>query len=164
MSANKDRPHVFVLPEDDENRQLANGFYLLLDQNIERRLRVLPVAGGWLKVLDNFVDDHAPGMKRYPRRYFVLLIDFDGKPERLEMAKSKIPAHLTDRVFVLGALREPKDLRHALNHSCEEIGQKLAKDCREKSEATWGHPLLRHNAGELARLQVQVRPILFPSI
>jgi hypothetical protein len=26
MSANKYKPHVVVLPEDDANRQLANGF------------------------------------------------------------------------------------------------------------------------------------------
>jgi hypothetical protein len=30
MSVNKYHPHVLVLPEDDANRQLANGF--LLDQ------------------------------------------------------------------------------------------------------------------------------------
>lgn len=28
MSVNKERPHVLILPEDDANRQLANGFQL----------------------------------------------------------------------------------------------------------------------------------------
>jgi hypothetical protein len=37
----------------------------------------------------------------------------------------------------------------------------MARDCREETEETWGHELLRHNAGELARLREQVRPILF---
>ncbi len=120
MSANKDRPHVFVLPEDDENRQLATGFHLQLDQNISRQFDVQP------------------------------------------MARSKVPAHLSDRVFVLGALQEPKDLRSDLG-SCEAIGLALAKDCREKTGTTWGHRLLQHNAGELARLRDHVRPILFPA-
>ncbi len=151
-----------MLPEDDENRQLATGFHLQLDQNISRQFDVQPVAGGWLKVLDIFVDVHAAGMDRYPLRHLVLLIDFDGQPERLNIARSKIPAHLTDRVFVLGALQEPKDLRPDLG-SCETIGLALAKDCREKTETTWGHRLLRHNAGELARLRDHVRPILFPA-
>jgi hypothetical protein len=32
MSANRPQPHVPVLPEDDANTQLANGFHLDLDQ------------------------------------------------------------------------------------------------------------------------------------
>ena len=40
MSVNKERPHVYVLPEDDANRQLAKGFQLQVDQN-ERQMQVL---------------------------------------------------------------------------------------------------------------------------
>ena len=43
MSVNKFRQHVFVLPEDDANRQLANGF--LLDLSV-RQVQILPEAGG----------------------------------------------------------------------------------------------------------------------
>jgi len=39
----------------------------------------------------------------------------------------------------------------------------MAKDCREDTDTTWGHPLLRHNTGELDRLREHVRPILFAS-
>ena len=40
MSVNKYLPHVLVLPEDDANRQLANGF--LLDPNLlDRRIQLL---------------------------------------------------------------------------------------------------------------------------
>ena len=91
----------------------------------------------------------------------VLLIDFDGKEDRLEEAKAGIPGHLTDRVFVLGAWTEPEALKADLG-SYETIGLALAKDCREGTDTTWGHDLLRHNATELDRLRKHVRPILFP--
>lgn len=50
---NKYKPHVLVLPEDDANRQIANGF--LLNSNLNRNaIQILPIAGGWLKVVDTF--------------------------------------------------------------------------------------------------------------
>ena len=90
----------------------------------------------------------------------VLLIDFDGDVARLQYVRDRIPEHLTDRVYVLGALNEPEDLKAALG-SYETIGLAMARDCREETETTWGHALLRHNASELTRLREHVRPILF---
>ena len=50
---NKQVPHVFVLPEDDANRQLANGF--VLDGGLDgRRIQILEEAGGWMEVLNRF--------------------------------------------------------------------------------------------------------------
>lgn len=159
MSVNKDQPHVYVLPEDDANRQLAKGFHLEVDQT--RKLQVLTEAGGWEKVLELFESVHAIEMDRYPARFMVLLIDFDGREDRPHRAKARIPDRLQDRVFVLGAWREPEDLRKAMLGSYEAIGMALAKDCREETDTTWGHKLLQHNAGELDRLRLHVRPILF---
>jgi len=162
MSVNKYQPHLLVLPEDDANRQLANGF--LLDQSLStRRIQVLEEVGGWSQVLDRFLSDHVVDMDRYPGRSMVLLIDFDGKQERLNDAKARIPEHLTGRVFILGALSEPEALRADLG-SYETIGLAMARDCREETETTWGHGLLRHNASELDRLHERARPILFPSM
>jgi hypothetical protein len=97
----------------------------------------------------------------------VLLIDLDKQYDRLDVVKAEIPSGLADRVFVLGAWDEPEELRKALRkaklRSYETIGAALAKDCREETDSTWGHPLLQHNAMELARLREHVRPILFPS-
>jgi hypothetical protein len=101
-------------------------------------------------------------MNRYPDRFMILLIDFDGREERLPYAKSRIPERLTDRVFILGAFTEPEALKADLG-SYEAIGLELARDCREETNKTWGHPLLRHNTSELDRLRASVRPILFPS-
>jgi hypothetical protein len=151
-----------VLPEDDANRQLANGFRLdpyLLNWKIQ----VLEEAGGWTKVLERFKKDLVVGMNRYSGRFVVLLIDFDDHLGRLAEVKSAIPVHLAERVFVLGALTEPECLTQAGLGSPEQIGLGLAKDCREGTDALWQHPLLGHNDPELKRLLQHVRPILFPS-
>jgi len=58
---NKYLPHLFVLPEDDANRQIANGFILSLNLDT-RKIQVLNEAGGWKKVLHNFNNTHAPNM------------------------------------------------------------------------------------------------------
>jgi hypothetical protein len=160
MSVNKDRPHVFVLPEDDANLRIANGFHLEVAANRQRQMQVLPVAGGWNEVLKLFESQHAKEMDRCPGRFIVLLIDFDGDQSRLERAMACIPQRLADRVFVLGALGEPEDLKPDLG-PYEAIGSRLAEDCRQDTDGTWGHRLLRHNAGELNRLRARVRPILF---
>jgi hypothetical protein len=157
MSVNQYLPHVLVLPEDDANSQLANGFTLDVST---RQIQVLEPAGGWMKVLECFESDHVRAMQSCTPRYMVLLIDFDGVPGRLNVAKNFIPDHLTDRVFVLGVWTEPEKLRADLG-SYETIGMALAKDCREETDTTWGHDLLRHNAAEIDRLRDRVRPFLF---
>lgn len=46
MSINAYKPHLLVLPEDDANREMANGF--LLDSRVLMcNMSVLPPAGGW---------------------------------------------------------------------------------------------------------------------
>jgi hypothetical protein len=155
---NKNRPHVLVLPEDDANRQLANGFWLELAS--PRQMQVLPVAGGWKKVLDCFDSDHKGYMDKYPNRSMILLIDFDDQKDRLDIAKASIHAHLIDRVFVLGVWSEPEKLPRDLGH-LETIGRAMARDCREGTRTCWEHDLLRHNAGELERMRERVRPLLF---
>ncbi len=159
MAANKFLPHVAVLPEDDPNRQLANGFALDLGRQIE----ILPVAGGWGNVLDSFRSEHVPYMDARPGRFMILLIDFDRQEDRLDKALAVIPSHLEDRVFVLGVWSEPEELKADLGRpGYESIGEAMAKDCREGTDAIWSHDLLRHNAREVGRLRQHVRPILFP--
>ena len=157
---NRSRPHVLVLPEDYANDQLLTGFLLEFDN--PRQVQALEAAGGWRAVLDRFNSNEASGMDRYPDRLMVLLLDFDGRSNRLAQVQAAIPKHLTDRVFVLGAWTEPEDLRRANLGSYEAIGRSLANDCRHNANTTWEHELLRHNAYELARFCARARPILFP--
>jgi|SRR5271157_6144770 len=162
MSVNRHRPHVWVLPEDDANRQLAIEFLVEVDSYLQAG--VLQPAGGWTKVLETFKSVHVVEMQKYPDRFMVLLIDSDDDIGRIAYVKTEIPGHLAERVFILGALSEPEDLERAGLGSYDDIGAKMAKDCREDTDTIGGHELLRHNARELDRLLQDVRPILFPSI
>ncbi len=162
MSVNKHQPHVMVLPEDDANKDIANGFQLEMDQQYQRRIQILSVARGWIHVLEVFERDHVQDLQRYPNRYLVLVIDFDDVAGRRAAAETRIPAHLRDRVFIVGTRTEPEDLRRESRLSYEAIGQDLARDCRQGTTTVWDHPLLADNRTELARLSERVRAILFP--
>ncbi len=160
---NRDQPHVQVLPEDDANRQLAIEFSLNIDWNRRRQLQVLRPARGWTNVVEEFVSVHAREMRACQLRFLVLLLDFDCDAKRREYIQARIPAELADRVFVVGAWSEPEALKQAGMGSYEKIGSDLARDCRDDTNNTWIHELLRHNAAELDRMRQRVRPILFPS-
>ncbi|QKQ77238.1 hypothetical protein [Nostoc sp. TCL240-02] len=160
MSVNHYQPHVFVLPEDDANRQIVNGFILDLNLN-SRAIQVLPPAGGWKKVVEKFTNDYASTMRQYPQRMIILLIDFDEDKDRLIYVKHQIPDDLKNRVFVLGVLSEPESLRRDINKSFEKIGEALAKDCSDNTNELWEHDLLTHNKTELVRLISSVKLFLF---
>ncbi len=152
---NKYQPHVLVLPEDDANRQIANGFDFEIGGPTQ--FKVLRPAGGSRKVLDLFRSVHIAEMERYANRTMVLLVDFDESAGRLGRVKDMIPSHLDERVFVLGVWTEPEKLPQGL----KETGELLAEDCRSGTSNTWDHDLLKHNAVAVDRLRKIVGPILF---
>jgi len=158
MAVNRYQRHVLVLPEDDANRQIANGFELKAST---RQLQILTEVGGWTRVCDAFVNDHIRGMEKYPGRHIILLVDFDENAGRLDQVRNDIPEHLRDRVFVIGAFSTPEELRKAGLGTYESIGGALADDCRDGTAIAWEHELLRHNEGELNRLRESVCDILF---
>jgi len=161
MSVNKYRSHVLVLPEDDANRQIANGF--LLDPFINgRAVQMLSSAGGWTGVRDQFVKTHRAEMEKYANRHMVLLVDFDGSGDRKAQAAEGVPAGLESRVFIVGVWSKPEDLRGAGLGSFEDVGRELARECRDESRTVWGHSLLAHNAPELDRMSAILNPFLFP--
>ena len=156
---NKYQPHIHVFAEDDANRQIANGF--LLGPNLNNRaVKVLALRGGWIKTVEEFTKEYAPEMRQLPERRMVLLIDFDDE-NRLSYVESHIPDDLKARVFVLGVLSEPENLRTDIKKTFEEIGEALAKDCSDNTNELWGHNLLKHNQRELDRMASSVKPLLF---
>lgn len=161
MSVNSYLPHLLVLPEDDANREMANGF--LLDTRVnDRRIQVFPVSGGWLKVIENFLKNHVKDMHNFPERRVALLLDFDDDMvNRSAYVRSQIPPAIGNRVFVLGVESEPERLKAACNKGFEPIGEALAAECAEDETVLWSHALLQHNAAELARLTADVKPFLF---
>jgi hypothetical protein len=159
MSVNKYKRHIFVLPEDDANRQMANGF--VLEASVDQRtIQVLPNSGGWSKARED-LGSHFGDMKRYADRYMVLLVDFDRSESRLGEMKSRIPKELADRVFVIGVWSEPEELSGESGVSLEQIGLKLAEECRDGSRSLWSHRLLQHNAAEVDRMIGILKPFLF---
>lgn len=160
MSVNKYQPHIFVLPEDDANRQLAVGFLLNSSLNA-RTVQALSPAGGWLNVKEKFAQAHVTEMERFEHRYMILLLDFDEQGDRLDELQNVIPDGMKDRVFVLGVWSEPEKLRTSLGKSFEEIGKALADECHDGFLDLWNHNLLKHNADERIRMEGILRPILF---
>lgn len=129
-------------------------------------MQVLPVAGGWRKVLEEFRSVHVSLLDKYPFRFLVLLIDFDNhlqeRQSEIEAVRHRAPPTVRDRVFVLGALTEPEDLRNRLAKPLEDIGAELARECRSGGSATWSHPLLSHNKTELDRLRPHTSILFHP--
>ena len=153
MSVNNYRPHILILPEDDANRQLAIGFILNIDNINIRQVQVLPVSGGWRHVCDEFVSDYIGAMYTYTNRFMVLLIDFDNKLDRINDVQKVIPSGLSDRVFVLGTLTEPEELKRQIVSPYEAIGEALADDFQNGTHTLLSHELLKHNQAELDRLR-----------
>lgn len=152
MSINKHLPHLLVIPEDDANRQIMEGFRNHLSI-APRKIHVENVAGGWQKALESFQDEHAPLMRKYDKRQVLIMIDFDEVGNRLARAKEYIPEDLRDRVFVLGSSSNPEKLSSALKLKKEEVGTELAQACVTDSGEIWDNPLLSHNQSELARMK-----------
>jgi len=149
-SVNPYKPHLMILPEDQANEEIANGFHLHHGIAYER-IRVLPPARGWRKVVDDFHSEWADTLLAYPDRYFVLVVDLDRVATRVPEILRDIPPILADRVFVIGAFAEPEDLKGL--GSFENIGRKLADDCFNSRSIVWDHPLLVHNKAEVRRLR-----------
>lgn len=159
---NKFLPHVLVLPEDDANRQVLNGFEL--DPEIDpRRIQVLPAAGGWTHVVESFLTDHVSDMRRWQERRMVLVIDCDDDLTRVAAVRERIPKDVGGRVLILGARMTPEVLRGSVGKSYEVIGRELARECAERKNDVWSDPQLVHNEAELGQLADDLRGVLFPS-
>jgi hypothetical protein len=157
---NKYLHHVYVIPEDDRDRQIADGF-VLHHQVKDTRIQVMPPAGGWTKVLATFRDEYVSKLRHYPAAHVVMLIDFDDQVEtRKARFEQEVPKEFRGRVFVVGSKHDPETLKKALNMGFEEIGNSLADDCDAGTAEHWDHEQLRHNDAERQRLVETVKPFL----
>lgn len=149
MAVNRFQRHLLILPEDDANRQIANGF--LLRVKSVRDVQVLNVARGWRKAWDSVKSQHLSDLKLYSEAHFVLLIDFDGQEDRARNLMKEVPEELRSRLFIIGALTEPEELKE-LGHF-ESIGVQMIDACTNQDceSSIWSHELLKHNADEIAR-------------
>lgn len=159
---NNYQSHILVLPEDDANRSLANGFFTNHRLNISN-FRIEKPLGGWSKVLDDFTDNQVRKMNKYKNRIIVMLIDFDDQhPIRIAKFHNAIPANIKDRVFVLGVLSKPEKLPTPHGKAgLEQHGLNLANDCVNNAQQYWSHLLLKHNLTELLGRDSQLKKLLF---
>lgn len=155
---------VIILLEDDANRQIVNGFLNHLNIN-SRAITILPLAGGWKKVGDNFEKNIIPEMLKNSGIIAILVFDFDkhkkkGNIDNFSYVQGKIPKNLKHRVLSLGALHEPEKLKKELG-KYEKIGEKLAEDCYDNTYSLWQHSQFKHNLKELNRMIHVVKPVIF---
>lgn len=163
MSVNTHRPHVLVLPEDQANREIMNGFITHSFVDL-RRIQVMRNLGGWRRVCEEFEHAYVRKLNENKNCHVVMLIDFDGRPERRDQVESLIPDDLRDRVFVIGVLSQPEKLKEDKGLSFEQLGRELEEDCPRQTGGIWNHELLKHNAVELDRLWKTLGDILYPQI
>lgn len=158
---NKYAPHVYVIPEDDADRQIADGF-VLHPRVKETRIQVVPPAGGWFKVLKTFLDEYVSKLRDYPEAHVVMHIDFDDQVEKRKAdSEQEIPAQFKARVFVIGSKHTLEALKKDVKKTFEDIGSSLAADCEEGIAGFWGHEQLSHNDADRKRLVETVVPFLF---
>jgi hypothetical protein len=164
VSVNKYLPHVYLFPEDDNIRQIANGFVKKVPDRNLNRIQIMPEGrykGGWRNVWDVIHSVHIPILAANAHRHLVALIDFDNEPQRIDQFNELIPSEFRSRVFILGIHDESETLKSTLKITFEEIGMALATDCDRGTTEVWGHELLAVNSDELARLRQMVSPFLF---
>jgi hypothetical protein len=161
MSVNKFKPHVYIIPEDRANEQIANGF-VLHDQVKQRQVQILPCAGGWSDVLQRFQTEFIQHLQKHKDGHLIMLVDFDGQfDSRHTKFQQVTPEVLKSRVFVIGVKQTPELLKQALAMKFEDIGLSLADDCQRNTEIVWSHDHLKHNDLDRQRMVQFIRPILF---
>ena len=160
MAVNKYVPHLYVIPEDDANRQMAVGFEK--DYRIRARaIQILRPAGGWKKALDWLSDEYYRVLDEKANSRVLVLIDCDQDVYRIAGALDSVPEHLKDRVFILGAMSEPEKLKQELNLTFEKIGEEIANACFDDGVTVWNHDQLKHNASEVERLRSNLFSVVF---
>jgi len=164
MSVNKYQDHVYVIPEDDADRQIADGFVLHPGVRANQ-VQVVEPAGGWRPVIDTFLKEYLPLLKQNLRTHVVMIVDFDSHPSgRRTQVASEVPASVQDRVFIIGPFDTPEALRKELNRGgFEDIGQELAEECDRGVLEVWSHAHMEDNDDERRRLIEIVKPFLFQS-
>jgi hypothetical protein len=160
MSPNLYQPHLLVIPEDKANQDIVNGFLLRVESNA-RQLQVLGLANGWLKGKDKILELSESRLREYEKAHALLLVDHDGDSARGSNIKDQISDDIKDRVFVIGVLTEPEELKSA-NQKYEQIGGLIADGCKDNNSDFWQHKLLVHNLEDVRRLSEAFHDLFFP--
>lgn len=172
-AVNRERPHLYIVPEDDADRQLANGFISYYEVN-HRQVQVLNEADGWPKVIDTILNEYIPILRRYPHAHVLGLIDCDDRENRIQKKLDLFPDDFRDRIFLLGFTKDPEKFKRVvkmgkdperfkgiIKKELERIGYTLAEECFLDALALWNHEQLQHISAEIDRAKTALRPIIF---
>jgi hypothetical protein len=160
MSVSKYKPHLYVVPEDKADKDFAVGFELD-PRLVVGSFQVMPLAGGWLKVLDLIRDEYIPKLQKNQFSHVLGIIDCDGDHERIENELAKFPDEVAGRIFLLGAIQTPEVFRQKIGDKSERIGERMAEECFNASYDLWAHEDLEHVSNEIQRAKDVLRPIVF---
>jgi hypothetical protein len=140
---------------------MVNGFSTLLEIN-ERQFYVYDLARGWERGKETLLKLSKGYMREYPSSYALLIVDFDGNAHRGSEIKNQIPEEVRDRVFVVGVLNEPVNLKNSTGMKFEQLGLQIAEGCKDSNIDFWERQeLLAHNVDEIRRLSKAVRNLFF---
>jgi hypothetical protein len=140
---------------------MVNGFSTLLEIN-ERQFYVYDLARGWERGKETLLKLSKGYMREYPSSYALLIVDFDRNAHRGSEIKNQIPEEVRDRVFVVGVLNEPVNLKNSTGMKFEQLGLQIAEGCKDSNIDFWERQeLLAHNVDEIRRLSKAVRNLFF---
>lgn len=159
MGLDKYKPGLYVIPEDDADRQIADGF--VNDLRVKNVVQVMPLAGGWKKVIKEIVDVYIPILRKYKELRVVGVIDCDGRENRILTELKEIPVDVRKRVFILGTLITPEEFKASVGLHFAPLGEKLAQECFDENFELWNHEHLIFLENEVNRAKEELRPILF---
>ena len=124
-------------------------------------MQVMPVAGGWEKVVNQILEIYVPKVRSNPNTHVVGIIDCDNHPDRIAVQLSQVPDDVRERVFLLGTLDDPQAFKRSVKLTFERIGIQLVDECFHKSLKLWRHAQLTHISDEIDRAAATLHPILF---
>lgn len=159
MTVNKYKPHLFVIPEDDADRQLANGF--VLHHEVSGEVQIVKEAGGWIKVIETITEEYVPLLKQNPNAHVLGIIDCDNDGERIKKLLDDFPSDVQDRIFLLGVFDDPQQFKISVQKPFETIGETLAEECFTEELHLWHHTHLQHISTEIERAKRCLKPIVF---
>ena len=159
MSVNRNQEHLLILPEDKACGDIVAAFIANVEERFSRKAQLLSPAGGWRHAIEQVSSDDND-LGSYPMRHLLLVIDFDDHAERRNEIEAAIPQQLSNRVYIVGSLKEAEDLKPVFGRY-ELVGEALWKACMDQTNDPWEHELLAHNLPEVKRLMPIVQRLLF---
>lgn len=165
MAPNREKPHLFIVPEDKANSDVVNAFFRELECRgaNPRQYQIVPPSGGWGEARRLLREEYLNSLMASALVHVLLIVDFDNDDpvQRRRYILDGIDESASGRVFVVGAADNPEALRADVKMKFQLIGETLANECFDDEIELWNHCQLSHNVSENQRLKTKLYEILF---